>query len=131
MISPLNSKIFYMSRVTHFEISADNPERAVKFYSEVFGWRIEKWGGPVEYWLAFTGEGPGIDGALKKRADPAAGTVNTIDVASIFEFMAKVKEEGGEVITPKMTIPGIGYHAYCKDTEGNLFGIMEADESAK
>jgi predicted enzyme related to lactoylglutathione lyase len=120
-----------MSRVTHFEISADDPERAVKFYSEVFGWRIEKWEGPVEYWLASTGEGPGIDGALKRRADPAIGTVNTVDVASIDESMAKVKEEGGEVITPKMTIPGIGYHAYCKDPEGNVFGIMEADESAK
>ena len=60
-----------VSRVIHFEVSVDNPERAKKFYENVFGWNINKWG-PEDYWLVMTGEKtePGIDGALKKRDEP-------------------------------------------------------------
>ncbi len=122
-----------MPRVIHFEINADQPERAVKFYKEVFDWKIQNWGGPVDYWIATTGEHdqPGIDGAITRRMDPTATTVNTISVPSLENFMAKVTEKGGKVITPRMTIPGVGYFAYCKDTEGNTFGIMQEDSSAK
>jgi predicted enzyme related to lactoylglutathione lyase len=60
-----------MPRVIHFEINADQPERAVKFYSEVFGWKIQKWEGPMDYWLVYTGEGLGIDGGLTKRENPS------------------------------------------------------------
>ena len=119
-----------MPRVIHFEIAIDKPDRAVKFYSEVFGWNVEKWG-PVDYWLVQTGEGPGIDGALKMRERPHESTTNTVEVSSLEEYMAKVAEKGGEVISEKMTIPGYGYFAYCKDTEGNVFGIIESDESAR
>ncbi len=118
-----------MPRVIHFEIAIDKPDRAVKFYSEVFGWNVEKWG-PVDYWLVQTGEGPGIDGTLKMRERPHESTTNTVEVSSLEEYMAKVAEKGGEVISEKMTIPGYGYFAYCKDTEGNVFGIIESDESA-
>jgi predicted enzyme related to lactoylglutathione lyase len=122
-----------MPKVIHFEINADQPKRAVKFYSEVFGWKIKNWGGPVDYWLASTGEEGehGIDGAITKRTSPAASTVNTISVPSLDEFMSKVSMNGGKVITPRMTVPGVGYFAYCQDTEGNVFGIMEEDSSAK
>jgi len=74
-----------MGRVVHFEIPADNPERAVKFYTKVFDWKIERWQGPVEYWLVMTGptDQPGIDGGLMRRNPPFNGTVNTVDVASL------------------------------------------------
>jgi hypothetical protein len=121
-----------MPRVIHFEIAADQPDRAAKFYSQVFGWKIQKWEGPVNYWLVTTGEGgPGIDGALKERPDPSVSTVNTIDVPSLDEFLARIKECGGKIVTPKMAIPGIGYHAYCQDTEDNIFGVMEEDSTAR
>lgn len=60
-----------MPRVVHFEIDAEKPERAVKFYEKVFGWKIEKWKGPVDYWLITTGKEkePGIDGGLAKRTE--------------------------------------------------------------
>jgi hypothetical protein len=119
-----------MPRVIHFEIAIDKPDRAVKFYTEVFGWKVEKWE-PVDYWLVQTGDGPGIDGALKMRDRPNESTTNTVEVPSLEEYMAKVVEKGGEVISEKMTIPGYGYFAYCKDTEGNVFGIIESDESAR
>ncbi len=119
--------------MVHFEISADQPERAAKFYSTVFGWEIQKWPGPQDYWLITTGkEGTvGIDGGLMKRMHPSATTVNTIDVPSVDEFVTKVTQNGGKVIAPKMAIPGTGYLAYCQDTEGNTFGIMQANKSAK
>jgi predicted enzyme related to lactoylglutathione lyase len=50
-----------MNRPVHFEIHAEDPERAASFYSELFGWKITKWDGPVDYWLVSTGsDTPGI-----------------------------------------------------------------------
>ena len=121
-----------MARVVHFEINADDGERAVAFYINVFGWKVEKWNGPVDYWLLTTGEGePGIDGAVTLRQDPPEATVNTIQVDSVDEYIAKAVEHGGTVILPKMPVPGVGWIAYCKDTEGNTFGLMQADPNAK
>ena len=121
-----------MSRVIHFELPADNPERAVKFYEGVFGWQFKKWEGPMEYWLISTGAAgqPGIDGGLQKRPHPGAGTVNTIGVASVDASAAAVEKQGGKIAVPKMAIPGVGYLAYCTDPEGNMFGIMQPDPAA-
>ncbi|MBI4302433.1 MAG: VOC family protein [Chloroflexi bacterium] len=121
-----------MPRVIHFEIHADDPERAAKFYTDAFGWKIEKWEGPVEYWLVMTGEEgqPGIDGGIRRRANQGA-TWNSIDVRSVDEFVQKIVASGGKLVSPKTAIPGVGYMAYCADTEGNVFGIMETDTSAR
>ena len=125
-----------MPRVVHFEIAADEPERAARFYESVFGWQLQKWEGPIDYWLISTGpaEEPGIDGGLAKREsaeDQAYNTINTIDVDSVDDYAAKIRQSGGQVISPKHAIPGIGYLAYCADTEGNVFGIMEDDPTAQ
>ena len=122
-----------MPRVVHFEIHCDDPERASKFYSSVFDWKITKWDGPAEYWLAQTGDKstPGIDGGLMKRRDPAGAVYNTIEVSSVDKYLEKIKKSGGIQVVPKMPIPGVGWLAYCKDTENNVFGIMQPDQSAK
>src|SRR4051794_25991230 len=62
-----------MARVVHFEIHAENPDRAVVFYSALLGWRFQKWDGPMPYWMIFTGENsePGINGGLLPRRGPA------------------------------------------------------------
>ncbi len=119
-----------MPRVIHFEINATDAQRAVEFYTKVFGWTITKWEGPFDYWLISTGEDgdPGIDGAI--MAGGGAPTVNTIDVPSVDEFIEKVKAAGGRLVSPKNAIPGVGYHAYCEDAEGIPFGMMEADPAA-
>jgi uncharacterized protein len=121
-----------MSRVVHFELPADNPERAVDFYRTVFGWQIQKWEGPQDYWLISTGADtkPGINGGLLRRPHPGAVTCNTIDVASVDEAVANVTKHGGKNVVPKMPVPGIGYLAYCTDTEGNVFGLMQRDQNA-
>lgn len=122
-----------MPRVVHFEISAEKPERAVRFYEKVFGWKIVKWEGPMDYWLITTGKDdePGIDGGLGKRTEPGPSTVNTIDVPSVDDFIRKIEKNGGTIVTPKHAIPGVGWIAYFKDPEGNMFGMMQDDPSAK
>jgi predicted enzyme related to lactoylglutathione lyase len=123
-----------MPRVIHFEIVADNPERAMKFYKEVFGWEFNKWDGPQDYWLVKTGEDgqPGINGGLTPKMNQQSSRVtNTIDVPSIDDFSKKISTQGGKIIQPKMAIPGIGYLAICQDTEGIPFGILQNDPNAK
>lgn len=129
-----------MPRVIHFEIHADDVERAKKFYEDVFGWKLEKWGGPMDYWNITTGkEGdPGINGGLMKRQGKEPGIetaissyVCTIDVPDVDEYLNKVKQHGGNVAMEKSPIPGIGWLAYCFDTEKNLFGIMQPDVNAR
>ena len=122
-----------MPRVTHFEIPADDPARAVAFYENVFGWKITKWEGPMEYWLISTGpeDEPGIDGGLAKRATPETGTENTISVDSVDDFVAKIESNGGVILRPKSAVPGVGWLAYCQDSEGNTFGIMQDDPGAQ
>lgn len=127
-----------MSRVMHFEIHADNPERAIKFYSNVFGWKFTSWPGPEDYWLVQTGkkDEPGIDGGLIKRRGTIDGTaviayVCTIGTNNVDDSIARIINNGGENVVPKMPIPTVGWLAYCKDTEGNIFGIMQNDPNAK
>jgi hypothetical protein len=122
-----------MPRIIHFDIPADDPTRAQKFYQDVFGWTFDKWNGPMEYWMAKTGDDkqPGINGGLGKRMPGQAGMTNTIDVPSVDEFAKKIESKGGKVIMPKMAILGVGYFAQCLDTEGNVFGIIQMDQNAK
>src|SRR5579863_4180665 len=120
-----------MPRVIHFEIPADDPDRAAMFYRKVFGWKIDKWQGPQDYWLVTTGtDAPGIDGGILRRGFPGAGTVNTVDTPSLDESVKHIESAGGKVVAPKMVIPGVGYLAYCQDTEGNTFGVLQANASA-
>lgn len=121
-----------MNRIVHFEIPASDPEMAVDFYKSVFGWEINSWGGPMDYWLIKTGENtPGIDGAIYKKSDFMNKTVNTVEVPDVHEYVKKVKAAGGNVLSDVQPIPGVGWFAYCSDIEGVPFGIMRSDENAK
>jgi predicted enzyme related to lactoylglutathione lyase len=118
----------------HFEFSVSDPERASKFWQNAFGWKIEKWDGPQEYWLVTTGEqdSPGIDGGIMKRRDDEPQSVyNTITVDSVDECIRRVTDAGGEIVVPKSAIPGVGWISYFKDTEGIISGIMQPDKEAK
>jgi predicted enzyme related to lactoylglutathione lyase len=126
-----------MPRVVHFEIHADDPQRAVTFYQDIFGWQINKWEGPEDYWLVTTGPDnePGINGAILRRRGPVNGDaviayVCTIDVPSVDDVTAKITALGGTIALPKMAVPQVGWLAYGKDTEGNIFGVLQNDPSA-
>ena len=127
-----------MPRVVHFEIHAQDPERAVRFYEQVFGWRAQRWGSE-EYWLLTTGsaEERGIDGAiLRRRGDPPAaaapvsGYVCTVEVDDLDRSVANATGAGGAVAVPKLAVKGVGWLAYCHDPEGNIFGLMQPDTAA-
>lgn len=122
-----------MPGVVHFEICADQLERAAKFYENVFGWQIDRETDPEGYLLINTGteDDPGITGALMGRLDPSDSTVVTLDVTSVNTFARRITEAGGKVIAPKLTLPGLGYVQYCQDSEGNKFAIIQYDESAE
>jgi predicted enzyme related to lactoylglutathione lyase len=129
-----------MPRVIHFEIHAENPERAIAFYQGVFGWKFQKWDGPMDYWMIITGSDAekGINGGMVRRMGPGPvemQAVNayacTIDVPAIDDYVAKAVTAGGVIALPKMPIPGIGWLAYVKDTEGNILGMMQIDPHAK
>jgi predicted enzyme related to lactoylglutathione lyase len=122
-----------MARVVHFELQADDPERASTFYKAVFGWDIKKWAGEMDYWLVATGpkDAPGIDGAIMKRMSPGGQTINTIAVEDLDASVKMVRKAGGKVVTKRQTIPGIGLFCYCTDTEGNSFGMLQPDMKAK
>jgi predicted enzyme related to lactoylglutathione lyase len=120
-----------MPRVTHFDIVADDPERAAAFWNRAFGWEFSKWDGPMDYWMIMTGKGEGIDGGLSRRAPSQPMIPMTIDVPDIDGYIAKVEREGGRLLAPKYAIPGVGWFAPFMDTEGNVFGMMQADVSAR
>ena len=127
-----------MPRPVHFEIHAEQPARAIAFYEGLFGWTFTSWAGGMEYWLVVTGPDgePGINGGLIRRQGTIDGTaviayVCTVGVANVDETLAKGVALGATVALPKMPIPGIGWLAYLKDTEGNIFGISHQDADAR
>jgi uncharacterized protein len=133
--------------IVHFEIPADDIERAKKFYIELFGWKIEKLTGtdyrqltsaatgqPMEYWMVTTTDDKGnkaIGGGMMKRQMPDHRITNYINVNSVDEYTSKVEKLGGKVAAPKHAVPGMGYFALCLDTENNPFAVWESNESAK
>jgi predicted enzyme related to lactoylglutathione lyase len=126
-----------MARVVHFEVHAENPDRAIEFYRSVLGWQFLKWNGPADYWLITTGEQdePGINGGLVRRRGEIDGQaviafVCTVDISNVDDTAARVQKQGGSVVVPKMAVPGVGWLVYFKDTEGNIFGAMQADTGA-
>ena len=112
-----------MPRPVHFEIQAESTDRAIKFYTELFGWTFSQWG-QEKYWLITTGEKgtPGIDGGLLPRPVPGApapmAAVNafvcTVDVADLDATLAKVGELGGTIVVPRMA-----------DSDGGLSRLRE------
>ena len=126
-----------MGRLVHFEIHAEDPERAIEFYKAVFGWGVTKWEGPVDYWLVDTGEesDPGINGAIMRLTEsgqPASAPgdapnafICTVEVGSIEDTEKAVPDAGGEQVSPRQDIPGVGKVSYFRDTEGNIFGALE------
>ena len=121
-----------MGRVVRVEIHCADLDRAERFYTEVFGWRIDHWGGPIDYRLITTGpdEQPGINGALTERRGGIGGQavtayVNTIQVEDLVETQRRIGVAGGEQVVEPAVIPGVGTVAYFKDTEGNVFGALQ------
>ncbi len=119
--------------IIHFEIPADNVERLREFYAELFGWKIWKTPGPIDYWVIETvpvdeKDGtirPGVNGGMMKRKNPEHKPVNYISVESVDNHIKKIETLGGKVIVPKMEVPGVGWWALALDPEGNQFAVLQ------
>jgi predicted enzyme related to lactoylglutathione lyase len=116
-----------MPGFVHVDIAADNPERAAGFYNRVFGWAITKLEGPVPYWLATPADGKGPGAGIGKRDQPWQTVIPTIDVKSADEIAELIVREGGTIVLPKTTVPGVGHLVTFKDTEGNILSALEAN----
>ena len=122
-----------MDKVVHFEIPADDVERAKKFYKKVFDWKMESFP-DMEYTMIQTTavdekhmptEPGAINGGMMKRQDPVKSPVITIAVQDIEETMKNVIKMGGELVRGKMQVGDMGYAAYFKDSEGNIIGLWQ------
>jgi hypothetical protein len=119
--------------IVHFEIPAEDVEKQKKFYSQLFGWKIERMPGPVEYYGIYTvpvdEKGmplrPGVNGGMMKKQNPDHKAVNYIQVESVDEYTQKIESLGGRIVVPKMEVPGIGWWALALDPEGNQFAILQ------
>ncbi|HZO63315.1 MAG TPA: VOC family protein [Gaiellaceae bacterium] len=115
-------------KLVHFEIPAADVDRAKSFWGDLFGWRFSSWDGPLDYHVTEAGGGPG--GAVFPSDDPGSGPIVYFAADDIDAAVAKVHELGGTVEQDKQPIPGIGWFARCRDTEGNRFSLFQSDERA-
>ena len=124
-----------MDAIQYFEIQAAEPERAITFYSSVFGWEFDKQAGfPIDYWQIKSG---GINGGLLKRPVPApslrGGTnayVCSMEVEDFDKTAEKILKNGGIVALEKFAVPGKCWQGYFLDMEENTFGIFQVDPDA-
>ncbi len=120
-----------MSKIVHFEIPADDPQRAGGFYHDVLGWEVSRFGGEP-YWLVRAGEEgePGANGALVVRDGLHRSPVLIAGVADIDDVLRRVDSCGGKVAQGKLAVPGVGWSAYVLDPEGNTIGLFQPDADA-
>jgi predicted enzyme related to lactoylglutathione lyase len=123
-----------MDKVVHFEIPFEDKQRAMKFYTDCFGWQLTDMP-QMSYVVAQTspvGENqmptePGaINGGLFQRPKEAPSPTIYVGVSSVNDAIEKVKAAGGKVVTPHTPIPGMGAYARVSDTEGNVIGLFES-----
>ena len=125
-----------MDKVVHFEIPFENKDRAMKFYTESFGWQLQDMP-QMNYVMAesipvdqnqMPKEPGAINGGLFERPKEAPHPCIYVGVASVDQALKKVEAAGGKVVTPKTTIPGMGAYARIADTEGNIIGLFQGGQ---
>ncbi len=126
---------YVSGRVVHFEIPADNLERAKAFYQKAFGWRISQYPGmeyhmvgtiPVDLKTQMPTDPGAINGGMTKRNNEVKNTVITVDVADIDSSLKSIEKLGGSMIQNKQPVADMGFTAYFKDTEGNIVGLWQS-----
>jgi predicted enzyme related to lactoylglutathione lyase len=120
------------SRLTHFEIYGDDPERLAAFYRELLGWRIERAEG-VDYWRIHLdpAEGSGAGGGLTYRPALASpGWMHYVNVESVDECLAAAQQMGAKVLKDKTAVPRTAWYAVLADPVGNAFAVWQPDPTA-
>jgi predicted enzyme related to lactoylglutathione lyase len=121
-----------MSGVVHFEIPADDQDRARDFYGAAFDWRLDVMPElqytnvlttPVDEQTQQPREPGAINGGMFQREGDLAHPIITVDVDDIDRALERIASLGGSVVQERTAIPGMGYFAYFRDTEGNVLGL--------
>ena len=120
------------NRVMYFEIPSAAPDKNMKFFEKVFGWKFKQYGGE-QYWFATSGDekSPGINGAVMKEISTKQPVINTISVIDINKAIKDIENAGGRIVKSKKAIPSTGWLAFFSDPDENIYGIMQEDENAR
>jgi predicted enzyme related to lactoylglutathione lyase len=122
-----------MDKVVHFHIPVDDMERAKEFYTKIFDWNVQDVG-HSDYKLVKTVEtdkndipveSGAINGALYERESPEEYPEITIEVSSIEDYLKKIEESGGKIVTIKTPVKDLGFYAEFRDTENNVVGLWQ------
>jgi predicted enzyme related to lactoylglutathione lyase len=126
--------------IVHFETTADDPDKLAEFYTQLFGWQVQKLDmGGTPYWVIMTGpvdeqgapSQPGyINGGMTKRTSAEQSAINYVNVESVDQYVTKAKGLGATVMAEKAPVPQMGWFALLKDPQGNEFGVWQNDTSA-
>lgn len=108
-------------KLVHFEIPAHDSGRARSFYGELFGWQFQEAMPELDYQLT--------EGGAVYHSDEVGHLKVYFDTDDIDGSVARTRELGGEA-EDKQPIPGVGWHASCRDTEGNAFSLFQSEEGA-
>lgn len=126
-----------MDPVVHFEVPYDDKDRAKKFYSDVFDWKLSDWSDEgMEYIMAHTceideadnnmpTEKARINGGMVERSPAGEQCVIVMNVKDLDASMEKIKNNGGSEVHPKVEIANMGWYARAKDSEGNIIGVWQ------
>ncbi len=123
-----------MPTIVHFDLPADDVERAKKFYEKLLDWKFNKVPMPEPFYLIETKDldgNPGVGGGMGERKLPGQSIINYFGVPSVEDYIEKVKKLGGNIIMQKTAVTGWGYLAICVDTENNTFGLWQEDRNAR
>lgn len=110
--------------LSYIEIAAADAGRAHGFWSALFGWEFNAMPGEQPYVMA-NQEHLGIG----LYADDQPGLWPYFFVDDLRTYTARVEELGGRVLR-QGPVERVGWYARCEDTEGNRFGLFQADEAA-
>jgi uncharacterized protein len=121
--------------IAHFDIAAEDVERARRFYERVFGWRFEAWG-PPDFYLIQTGGAGEVHGSLSKRDEPVTGTGRggwecTVSVEDLAAIRDAVLAAGGKIVFEEYEIVGVGRMFKFADTEGNVACAMRYERAGE
>ena len=127
-----------MSQVAHYAINADDVDRALRFYQNVFGWKFQAYGPPGFYMVDEESARMTVPlrGSLQKRREivpgvPVRGFECTISVENIEAAASRIEKNGGKIVMPVCTLAGVGRLLFFQDPEGNIAGAMQYDSEAE
>ena len=114
------------NKVSWFEIMAANGSALQQFYSDVFGWQLQKAPGDFNYAM-LTGEDGGIGGGI---GDSQQGNYVTVyvEVDDPQAMLDQIEQKGGQTVVPVSEIPNMVTFAQFRDPEGNVVGLVKAQQ---